>query len=326
MSRQSKGSIMLTIAALIWGAAFVAQSVGMDYIGPFTFTAARSFLGVIVLLPCIFIMGKSGRDKSDEKATGLETTARAGKDLIKGGILCGIALFAGSSSQQVGVQFTTAGKAGFITALYIVIVPVLGIVLGKKTGIRKWISVLLAVAGFYFLSVKDGFSISYGDSIILLSAFLFAGHILLISHYSRKADGIQLSCVQFLVCGILASVVMVFREQPSWEGILDARYPILYTGIMSSGVAYTFQVIAQKHVNPVLASLIMSLESVFSVLFGWLLLREMLSFREIAGCSIVFAAIILAQIPESVKTAESGKKEGFSVTELAEKQPAQEAG
>ena len=286
------------LAALIWGSAFVAQSVGMDYIGPFTFNSVRSFLGAIVLLPVIWYTGRT-------KKTEIQQDRRQErKDLIMGGICCGVILTVSSSLQQIGLMYTSAGKAGFITALYILIVPVLGMFLGKKVGIKTWIGVVLAVIGMYLLCITSGFSISYGDFMVLLCAFVFSLHILTVDYFSPKVDGVKLSSIQFLVCGILSAIPMIVKEQPQAADILAAWLPIAYAGVLSSGVAYTLQIVCQKHLNPTVASLIMSLESVFAVLTGWLILHEKLSIREFTGCVLVFAAIILAQLPEKMKKRE----------------------
>lgn len=291
MRHKMINNLLLLLTALIWGSAFVAQSVGMDYIGPFTFNCVRSVLGGIVLMPVIWIMGRQKKnDHNDKSDTDYKT-------LLTGGICCGIALAAASSLQQIGLVYTSAGKAGFITALYIVIVPVMGLFLGKKTGVRTWIGVALAAVGLYFLCITDGFTISTGDLIVLLCAVVFSIHILLIDHFSPKVDGVRLSCIQFFVSGILCAVPMLTVEQPQIGEILAAWQPLLYAGVLSSGAAYTLQIIAQKNTDPTVASLLLSLESVFSVIAGWIILGERLSGREMFGCVLVFAAVVLAQLP-----------------------------
>ena len=292
MKRRSTNNILLALTALIWGSAFVAQSVGMDYLGPFTFNSVRSFLGGAVLLPVIFFMRRQREKSGEEKAA---TGDR--KTLVIGGICCGTALAAASSLQQIGLVYTSAGKAGFITALYILIVPVLGLFFGRRAGIKVWIGVALAVAGMYFLCITDGFSISKGDFLVFLCAVIFSVHILVIDHFAPKVDGVSLSCIQFFVCGILCAVPMLAQEQPRPGEILAAWMPLAYAGVLSCGVAYTLQVIAQKNTDPTVASLLLSLESVFSVLTGWVILGERLSGRELFGCALVFAAVVLAQIP-----------------------------
>lgn len=288
-TQQRKSSCMLALAALIWGVAFVAQSVGMDYVGPFTFNAVRNFIGSLVLIPCILFFDRRRADAG-------ETQPQNPKTLLTGGILCGIALAAGSSLQQIGIQYTTVGKAGFITALYIIIVPLLGIFLRKRIGLFVWIAVALAVGGMYLLCMTETSGISRGDLFVLAGSFAFSLHILIIDHFSPLVDGVRLSCIQFFVCGLICSVPMFALEQPTMHAILSAWAPILYAGVLSCGVAYTLQVVGQKGCDPTVASLILSLESVFSALAGWVLLHQVLSFREVAGCILVFAAIILAQI------------------------------
>ena len=297
-----KNAFMLILTAFIWGTAFVAQSVGMDYLGPFTFNGVRSLIGGVALIPCIWILQKLN-DKSDPV-----TEERNRKDLLIGGISCGVLLFAASSLQQVGIQYTTAGKAGFITAFYIVFVPVLGIFLGKKTGWKVWTAVILALAGLYFLCITEKFTIGKGDIFLFACALVFSLHILVIDYFSPKVEGVKMSCVQFLVCGIISLPFMFLLEIPKMGAIVDAAWPLLYAGVLSCGVAYTLQIIGQKNVNPAIASLILSLESCFSVLAGWVILGEKLSVRESIGCILMFAAIILAQLPDK-KDKEMAKNE-----------------
>ena len=283
-----KSPLLLLVTAAIWGVAFVAQSVGMDYVEPFTFNGVRNLLGALVLLPVI--CGMSGeRDVAEEK--------KDTKTLWLGGVLCGLCLCVASSLQQIGIQYTTAGKAGFLTAMYIIMVPVFGLFLKKKCSPFVGISIVLATVGLYLLSIKEGFSIGKGDIYVILCAVVFSIHILVIDYFAPKCNGVKLSCIQFLVCGVLCSVIALVVEEPTISGILAAWLPIAYAGVMSCGVAYTLQIIGQKGMNPTVASLILSLESVISVLAGWLLLHQTLSAREIIGCAIMFAAIILAQLP-----------------------------
>ena len=302
MKHRSTNNFLLALTALIWGSAFVAQSVGMDYLGPFTFNSIRSIMGGIVLLPVLFILKRQGR-KSGQS----ESTSDSRKTLVIGGILCGTALAVASSLQQIGIVYTSAGKAGFITALYILIVPVMGLFLGRRAGLKVWIGVALAVAGMYFLCITDGFSISKGDFLVFLCAIVFSIHIFVIDYFAPKVDGVALSCIQFFVCGILCAVPMLVQEQPQVSEILAAWMPLAYAGVLSCGVAYTLQVIAQKNTEPTVASLLLSLESVFSVLAGWVILGERLSGRELFGCALVFAAVLLAQLPGQGK-APAGKK------------------
>ncbi|WP_154826460.1 DMT family transporter [Clostridium butyricum] len=287
-----KGNVILMITALIWGTAFVAQSVGMDYVGPFTFITARYIVGGGFLIPCIYLLDKIG------KKTVKESSHKDKKTLFVAGVLCGVALFTASCFQQIGIQYTTVGKSGFITSLYIVIVPILGILFKKKVPVKVWISVVISLVGLYLLCMKEGFSISKGDFLILICAFCFSIHILIIDKYSSIVDGVRMSCIQFFVAGFLGVILMFLFENPSITDILSAYNPILYAGIMSSGVAYTLQIMGQKYTTPVLATLIMSLESVFAVISGWIILGEVLSFKEFIGCCLVFIAIILAQLPD----------------------------
>lgn len=285
-----KNNILLVLTALIWGCAFVAQSVGMDYVGPFTFNMARFLIGAIVLLPVIWFMDRQ-RKTGAEKGAGQKT-------LIIGGICCGTALAVASSLQQWGILFTTVGKAGFITAMYIVIVPLLGIFIGKK--VRPLIigCVAIAVVGFYFLCMTESLRLGLGDFLVLLCAIAFSIHILVIDHFSPKVDGVKMSAIQFLTAAIISAVPTLLWEQPVLTEILQAWQPVLYAGVMSCGVAYTLQIIAQKNADPTVASLLLSLESVFSVLAGWVLLGQGLSLKELFGCVLIFCAIILAQLPE----------------------------
>lgn len=287
---KTKNVLMLILTAFIWGTAFVAQSVGMDYLEPFTFNGVRSIIGGIALLPCIVLLDKINGTPKDGKEDK--------KALVTGGIVCGILLFAASSLQQTGIQYTTAGKAGFITAFYIVIVPVLGIFLKKKTGWKVWVAVALALAGLYFLCMTEKFSVGKGDILIFLCALVFSLHILVIDYFSPKVNGVKMSCIQFFVCGCISLPFMFALETPRVSGMIDGIWPLLYAGVLSCGVAYTLQIVGQKNVNPAVASLILSLESCFSVLAGWLVLGEKLSVRESSGCVLMFAAIILAQLPD----------------------------
>lgn len=284
-----KNAFMLFLTAFIWGTAFVAQSVGMDYLGPFGFNGIRSLIGGVALLPCIYILGKINKNSNEKGDV---------KTMAAGGICCGLALFAASSMQQIGIQYTTAGKAGFITAFYIVLVPVFGIFLGKKTGWKIWLAVALALAGLYFLCITESFSVGRGDIYVFIGALLFTVHILVIDYFAPRTDGVKMSCIQFFVAGILSMFPMAAFETTTVEGIMRSWGPLLYAGVLSCGVAYTLQIIGQKNMNPTVASLILSLESCISVLAGWAILGEQLSVREGVGCILMFAAIVLAQIPE----------------------------
>jgi drug/metabolite transporter (DMT)-like permease len=298
LSKKIRAELMLLTTALIWGTAFVAQRSGMDYVGPFTFNGIRFLIGALVMIPVILIMDKLAQKNQPMVPMTVEEKRKERKFLWTGGFFCGLALLAGTGLQQMGLVYTSAGKTGFITALYIVIVPVIGIFLGRKVRMLLWVSVALGVVGLYLLSINEGFSINIGDFLVFLCAFGFAAHILVVDHFSPKTNAIKLSAVQFFICGALSLVIMVFFEQPQWEFIFDAAFPLLYTGIMSCCVAYTFQVVAQKDIGPTVASLLLSMESVFAVIFGMLLLQEQLLPKEILGCVIMFAAIILAQLPK----------------------------
>lgn len=287
-----KNACMLFLTAFIWGTAFVAQSVGMDYLGPFGFNGIRSLIGGVALLPCIYILGKINKRTAGEEGST--------KTLIAGGLCCGLALFAASSMQQIGIQYTTAGKAGFVTAFYIVLVPVVGMFLGKKTGWKVWLAVAMALAGLYFLCITESFSVGRGDIYVFIGSLLFAVHILIIDYFAPRTDGVKMSCIQFFVAGILSMFSMAAFETTTVEGALRSWGPLLYAGVLSCGVAYTLQIIGQKNMNPTVASLILSLESCISVLAGWVILGERLSVREGLGCVLMFAAIILAQLPEKM--------------------------
>lgn len=289
-----KNPVLLTVAAAIWGFAFAAQSEAMDYIGPFTLNCIRNIIGAAVLVPVILVMEKY--EKNRKKAEG-ENSIKERKELLLGGICCGLFLSVATNLQQLGIKYTTVGKAGFITAIYIVLVPVAGLFFKKKCGLTVWLSVGLALVGFYFLTMIGESSFAKGDIYVLFCAFVFTGHILCVDYFSPRVNGVKLSCMQFLVCGILSGVVMLCRESLVPTDILKAWAPILYTGVLSCGVAYTFQILGQKNYNPAVAALIMSLESVFSVLGGWVVLHQTLSRSEAVGCVLIFAGIILAQIP-----------------------------
>ncbi|HIX89736.1 MAG TPA: DMT family transporter [Candidatus Agathobaculum pullicola] len=290
-----RNSLILLLTAAIWGVALVAQSVGMDYVGPFTFLFARSVIGGIVLLPVVAILHRNGAIHTYENA---EEKRRARKTLILGGVCCGTALCFASIFQQIGLLYTTVGKSGFLTACYILIVPLLGLLFGRKCGRLVWCGVALAIVGLYFLCLTDGLSVNLGDLLTFVCAILFSVHIMVIDHFSPLTDSVKMSCIQFYVCAAIAGVGMLLFEQPSLSALLAAWKPVLYAGALSSGAAYTLQIIGQKGMNPTVASLIMSLESVISVLAGWVILHQTLSGREILGCVLMFAAIILAQLPD----------------------------
>ena len=282
---------MLLITAVIWGLAFIAQKVGMDHIDPFTFCTLRCVIGGICLVICIYLMNNTGsRHVVKHKEQGSKT-------LILGGVCCGVALFLGMSFQQLGIANTSVANAGFISALYIIIVPILGIFMKKKAGLNIWIGVVFALIGLGLLCFKGSIAISKADLLILISAFFYSLHIIVIDYFSPKVDGIKMSCIQFFVAALLNGIMMFVLEDPTIKGILSAWVPLLYVGIFSTGVGYTFQIIGQKHTDPTVASLLLSLESVFSVIMAWLILKETLTLQEFMGCTLVFASVILAQIP-----------------------------
>lgn len=286
------GSAALLGGAVIWGFAFVAQSVGMEYVGPFTFQAVRSLIGAAALLPVILIMDRQKKKKPDYKAASPEQK----RYLWKGGILCGTALCVAANFQQMGILYTTVGKAGFLTSMYTVIVPVLGIFLHKKVPLKIWGCVAVCMGGTYLLSMSEAMSLGKGDALIIACAFFFAIQIMVVDHFAGAVDGVKLSCIQFLVCGILSAVPMLLFETPSAAALISAWASILYAGVLSCGVAYTLQIVGQKYTQPTTATLLMSMESVFSLIGGLLLLHQVPSLKEGIGCLLVFAAVVFAQL------------------------------
>ena len=296
-----KNSLLLLLTAMIWGVAFVAQKDGMNYIGPFTYNGVRSLMGGVCLLLVL-----PGLDKLRGKE--LEKGSR--RDILVGGVACGVVLFVASTLQQYGIALqdpaTNVGKAGFITACYVVIVPVLGLFLRRRSPLLVWLGVAMAVAGFFFLCLMDGLAAGQGldlglsDLLLLGCALIFSVHILVIDKYSPLADGVRLSCIQFLVCGVLCLPFMFALETPTWAGLVDCTIPLVYAGVMSCGVAYTLQIVGQKGVHPAVASLLLSLESVFSVLAGYVLMPGSgLSHWELLGCALVGAAVVMVEVAPS---------------------------
>ncbi len=281
--------LMLVMAALIWGNAFVAQSVAMRYMGPWFFNAVRYLIGSFFLLAVIPLL---------DRIRGKETVQKADGNLLKGGIMCGICVAAASAFQQIGLVYTTPGKAGFLTALYIVIVPVLLFFTGKKTGKNVWIAVVMSLAGLYFLSMAETLSISKGDLLEVCGAFLFSLQILCVAGYAKITDSVRLNCLQFLTAGIISIIPGLMLENPSFAAVKAAAVPILYAGIFSVAVAYTLQIVGQKHIHPAVASILMSLESVFAVIGGFLILHQALTPKELLGCALIFAAVLTAQKEE----------------------------
>ena len=284
------------ITAMIWGSSFVAQSTSTEHIGAFTFNAARSFVGFLALLVVVQIFRMVRKEPGIQQTPEEKKAGRKG--LVLGGICCGIALALACNLQQLGmVAGASAGKTSFITTLYVVLVPICGLFLKKRVSPTVWISVLLAVAGLYCLCIKDSFSIAPSDLLVMLCAFGYTLHILVIDYFTQKVDGVKMSCIQFLSCAVLSAILMLIFEHPTWADITPCIGSILYVGVFSSGVAYTLQILGQRDLNPAIASLIMCLESVFSALGGWMLLHQNLSAREVFGCVLIFAAVVLAQLP-----------------------------
>lgn len=298
MSKKMRGNILLFITAFIWGCAFVAQRTGMEYIGPLTFNGIRSFVGGFTLLIYLFIRSRLQKNKKIDQNSDKAKNPPSKKFTFFCGLVCGICLFAGTTLQQMGMVYTTAGKAGFITALYIILVPMLGIFLGKKIRPVVWLGVLLALAGLYLLCVGEDFTVNKGDMLVLLCSFAFTIHITFVDKVSQRIDGVVISCIQLFICGLISVPGMLLFEVIDWNLIMQCSIPILYAGVLSCGVAYTLQIVAQKYTEPTVASMIMSLESVFALLSGMIILKESIAPHEILGCIVMFAAIILAQLPE----------------------------
>jgi len=284
-----RSDMLLLLAAAIWGFAFVAQRVGMEYVGPFTFSAVRFSLGTLVLLPFLFF-------RKERAFNRLLPTKRERKKIIRLQFLLGLLVFGGVSFQQYGLVYTTAGNAGFITGLYVVFVPVIGLFLGQRNHVTIWIGVCLAIAGLYFLSVKEGFSINFGDFLVLICAMIWSVHVLVVGFVAPKTDPIRTAIIQFSICAILSWIVALGFEEISLKPILDALWPILYGGVMSVGIGYTLQVFAQQKAHPAYASIILSLESVFAVLGGWLILNEVVTGKILLGCCLMLTGMIVVQI------------------------------
>ncbi|MBL8259565.1 MAG: DMT family transporter [Candidatus Competibacteraceae bacterium] len=287
MSKTLKAEFLLLVAAVIWGFAFVAQRIGMEHVGPFTYNGVRFLLGAMALLPLLWV----GRRCAPVRPSG------GWRPIVGGGLLAGLFLFAGASLQQVGIVYTTAGKAGFITGLYVVLVPLLGLLWGQRTPWATWVGAVIAAAGLYLLTVNDRFTLAEGDGLVLIGAFFWAGHVLVIGWLSgRHVEPVLLACLQFVVCAVLSLLVAAVTEPISLTGLQAATMPILYGGLLSVGVAYTLQVVAQRDAPPAHAAIILSLETVFAVLGGWLLLQETLSDRGLLGCALMFAGMLLSQL------------------------------
>ncbi len=287
-------TLALLVCAAIWGSAFVAQSVGAEYVGAFTFLAVRNWIAVVFLIPVIYVRDTILRKRGRPSVRPANRTQR--RCLLTGGAACGFFLCAASAFQQVGIRYTTTAKAGFITALYVVIVPILSVFFGKSVKSRIWMCVALAVLGLYLLCMRGELSLSFGDGVVLVCAFLFACQIMTVDYFAPQVDTVRLSQTQFLVTALLSTVCMFFFEDLSTDSLIKALPSIAYAGVMSSGVAYTLQIIGQQNLNPAIASITMSLESVFAALAGWIVLGQSMTVRELAGCVLMFAAIILAQL------------------------------
>lgn len=297
MKKEKTGhSLLLLLAAFIWGMAFVSQSKGMDYMGPLTFNGVRSLIGAFVLAVYLGIR-RSTAGKQAEKTDWRLT--------VKAGVCCGLALTAASTLQQYGIQYTTVGKAGFITTLYIIFVPIAGILFGRRVSGIVWLGAVMAAAGMYLLCMTESLALGKGDLLVFLCALVFTVHILLVDDFSPKTDGVIVSCIQFTVCGILCGTGALIRENPAWSQIQGGMGSLVYAGVLSCGVAYTLQIVGQRGVHPTVAALILSLESVFATVSGWIAYRigflttdQTMTGRQIAGCLLVFAAVVLVQLPE----------------------------
>lgn len=294
-NKQLRANLLLLLTAAIWGFAFVAQRIGSQFIGTFTFNGIRFALGSLSLVPLILYLDKKKKN-SNESNNKLIT-----KKILAPGVLIGTIAYAGSTLQQMGLIYTTAGKAGFITGLYMVIVPIIGIFLGHKIGKNSWFGIGLAVFGLYFLSVNENLTISYGDLLEIIGSVFWAMHILTIDHFSKKIDPLKLSCIQFATCSILSLASALMFEQITLSSISQALIPILYGGFLSVGVAYTLQVVAQKNANPSHAGIILSMESVFGAIGGALMLGESMSIRGYAGCLLIIGGVFVSQIKFSFK-------------------------
>lgn len=289
-SQQIKSNGLLLVTGMIWGFAFVAQRIGMDYVGPFTFNGVRFALGSLSLIPLVLVTRKRHK-----QFRGGAAPLPPGKLVLFGGVT-GLALFMGASLQQVGLVYTTAGKAGFITGLYVVIVPILWLFRGRKSGSGTWLGAILAAAGLYLLSVTGDFTIQYGDLLEIIGALFWAIHILLIDHFSKRINPIVLSMIQFAFCSLFSLITAGIFETLALQDILDAAVPILYGGLGSVGIAYTLQVVAQRNAHPAHAAIILSLESVFAAVGGWLILSEFLSVRSKIGCALMFTGMLVSQL------------------------------
>jgi drug/metabolite transporter (DMT)-like permease len=268
----------------------------MESMGPHLFNSIRFIIGALVLLPLVFWLAHSDPKKTNKVPI---------KDLMLGGLLAGVFLFAGASLQQVGLQYTTAGKAGFITGLYVFFVPLIGLFFGQRTGSGTWLGALLALYGLYLLSIREDFTLSYGDGLQLLCAIMFAGHVLVIGYLARRMDTVKLSLIQFTVAGVISLVIALLIEPIGWDMVVATAVPLLYAGVMSTGVAYTLQIIAQQHAHPSHAAIILSSEGLFAVLGGWLLLAEQLSEKGLMGCAMMLVGMLMSQLMPNLRLSRS---------------------
>ena len=288
----SKSNLLLILASIIWGCAFVAQNVGMNYIGPWTFSTIRFLIAGFSLLAIIPILDKKRTHVIRPK------TKEEKMKLLLGSVLCGLALSIGSIVQQIAMLTVPVAKAGFLTTLYVLFVPMITLLFGKKIPLKVWIGIAMALFGLYLLSMAGNLAIGIGEILLILAAFLFAIHIIIIGHFSTRVDPVRLSCGQLLIGGFATVIPMIVIEKPTIGSILAAYIPLLYTGIFSSCVAYTLQIFAQKEANPTIAGMLLSLESVFAALAGYLILNQVLNTRELIGCVLIFIAIVIAQLPD----------------------------
>lgn len=293
--KQIVGNAFLLLTSIIWGSAFVAQRVGMDYVGPLTFGAVRFWLAAAALVPVTYFVGQAEKNNRQQQTTDIEKPDN--RTLIKAGIICGTILFIASTLQQYGLVFTSAGKTGFITALYIILVPVFGLFLKQNPGYKCWIGVALGTMGLYLLTITESLTIAPGDFVVLIGAVFWALHVLFIDHFNPYVNAVKLSLTQFIVCAAYSTLGMFIFEDPELDAILSGTIPILYAGILSGGIGFTFQILGQKNTSPTVASLLLSMEAVFGAIFGYIILKEIMSHRELLGCALMFAAIIVSQLP-----------------------------
>lgn len=287
-----QANLLMLLAAGIWGFAFVAQRVGMETMGPHWFNSLRFFIGVVALVPVVLWIGRNKAKTIDQE----NELKSSNKTLMLGGLAAGFLLFLGATFQQVGLQYTTAGKAGFITGMYIFFVPLIGLFFRMKTGLGTWVGAVVALWGLYLLSINEDFTLSKGDTLQLICAVAFAGHVLMIGYLASKMDTVKLSLIQFFVAGVLAMGLALYSEQLTWEMIISTAVPLLFAGVMSTGIAYTLQTIAQQHAHPSHAAIILSSEGVFAVIGGFLLLNEVLPPKGLLGCGLILAGMLMSQL------------------------------